>query len=253
MHATTVQGKDKFQRLDFFFLPLLNWETPEEAKAAWLGFLAGAPRLHPPLLSAIKPHFLETAQHYAELGTVQQRFLSFFTWAALHLSDGYTLDDFQESWHKLPPSALEGAALALSRSLNNTSEPREAFWKNRVQPLWHKCWPKFEDAKAPQLAGQLIRMALAARGEFPSVVKTVEHWLVPIQYPDFEMQLLLDSQLCQRFPDEALHVLSKVTPCPPQAPPSVLEDCLTAISQGKSELEQNTDYTRLRYYCRRQR
>lgn len=204
-------------------------------------------------MSAIKPQFLATAQHYAELGTAQQDFLSFFTRAALHLTDDYTLDDFQEPWHQLPPDALEGAALALSRALNNTSEPREAFWKNRVQPLWHKCWPKFENYKTPQLAGQLMRMALAARGEFPSVVKEVEHWLVPIQYPAREMQLLLDSQLCQRFPDEALHVLSKVTPCPPQAPPPVLEDCLTAISQGKPELEQNADYTRLRDYCRRQR
>jgi hypothetical protein len=56
-----------------YLLPLFDWDNPGEAKAVWEGFL-WSPRLYPPLLIAFKPQFLESANHYADLGEHRQQF-----------------------------------------------------------------------------------------------------------------------------------------------------------------------------------
>ena len=61
-----------------YLLPLFAWGTPAEAKAVWEGFLL-SPRLYQPLLTAFKLHFLESANHYVELGEHREQFAAFLT------------------------------------------------------------------------------------------------------------------------------------------------------------------------------
>ena len=51
-----------------FLLPLFEWDYAEvEARSAWEGFL-WSPRPYRPLMEVLKPAFLDTANHYAQLG-----------------------------------------------------------------------------------------------------------------------------------------------------------------------------------------
>ena len=123
-------------------LPLFDWSVdPDEARAAWEGFLWSA-RLYRPLLVAFKTYFLETVRRYSELGERGQQFAQFLTFGALNRVDGYTTQDFQTAFETLPQEGLEEVARVLSHALDSAGEQREDYWNNRIQPFWKDIWPQ---------------------------------------------------------------------------------------------------------------
>ncbi|MGF6807440.1 hypothetical protein OKW30_002566 [Paraburkholderia sp. Clong3] len=190
-----------------YLLPLFSWSRPAEAKAVWEGFL-WSPRLYQPLLIAFKPQFLETANHYADLGEHRQQFAAFLTYAALGPIEGYTLDEFRSATGALPQEGLEESAQALSQTLEGSADQREDYWRNRVQRFWQDVWPKSRDLATPRIAESLTRLIIAARAEFPAALAAVQDWLQPIEHPDYIVHLLHESGLCGRYPQDALHLLT---------------------------------------------
>ena len=72
------------QWADQNLLPLFDWTIDNsEARAVWEGFL-WSPRLYQPLLISIKIPFLDTANHYNELGEHARQYAAFLTYAALN-------------------------------------------------------------------------------------------------------------------------------------------------------------------------
>lgn len=230
-------------------LPLFNWNNPSEAKAAWEGFL-WSPRLYPPLLSAFKPQFLESANHYADLGEHRQQFAAFLTYAALGSTEGYTVSEFQSAIGALPQEGLEESAQALSQALEGAADQREDYWKNRVQPFWQYVWPKLRDLATPRIAESLTRLIIAARSEFPAALAAMRDWLQPIEHPDYVMHLLHESDLCNRFPADALHLLDIVF-ADKLWVSRELGQCLDRIEQVSSGLAQDPRFQRLREYSRK--
>lgn len=230
-------------------LPLFGWSNPVEAKAVWEGFL-WSPRLYQPLLSAFKSQFLDSANHYADLGEHRQQFSAFLTYAALGPTEGYTVDEFRSAIGALPQEGLEESAQALFQALEGAADQREDYWKNRAQPFWQQIWPKSRDLATPRIAESLTRLVIAARGEFPAALAVAQDWLQPIEHPHYVVQLLAESGLCKRFPTEALLLLSAVINDQPWAPRE-LGQCLDQIVQAAPHLAQDTRYLRLREYSRR--
>lgn len=232
-----------------YLLPLFGWNDPAEAKAVWEGFL-WSPRLYQPLLIAFKPQFLDSANHYADLGEHRQQFAAFLTYAALGPTDGYTEHEFRSAIGELPQEGLEESAQALFQALEGAADQREEYWKNRVQPFWRQVWPKSRDLATPRIAGSLIRLAIAARGEFPAALTAVQDWLQPIEHPDYMVHLLHESGLCRRFPADALRLLDTVI-ADQQWAPRELGQCLDEIERAAPPLAQDARYLRLQEYFRR--
>lgn len=232
-------------------LPLFGWSNPVEAKAVWEGFL-WSPRLYPPLLTAFKSQFLDSANHYADLGEHRQQFATFLTYAALGPTAGYTVEEFRSAIGALPQEGLEESAQALSQALEGAADQREDYWKNRTQPFWQQIWPKSRDLATRRIAESLTRIVIAARGEFPAALAAVQDWLQPIEYPHYVVHPLHESGLCKRFPAEALKLLNVVI-ADQQCPPQELGKCLDQIVQAKPDLAQDTPYLRIREYWRRKR
>lgn len=232
-----------------YLLPLLGWNNPVEAKAVWEGFL-WSPRLYQPLLIAFKQQFLDCANHYADLGEHRQQYATFLTYAALGTMEGYTADEFRSAISKLPQEGLESSAQALSQALESAADQREDYWKNRAQPFWQLIWPKSRDLATPRIAESLIRLVIAARGEFPAALEAVQDWLKPIEHPHYVIHLLAESGLCKQFPKEALILLNAVI-ADQQWAPRELEQCLDEIAHTASNLAQDARYVRLRDYSRR--
>jgi len=229
-----------------YLLPLFRWDNPGEAKAVWEGFL-WSPRLYQPLLIAFKPQFLESANHYADLGEHRQHFAAFLTYAALGPTEGYTVDEFRSAIGALPQEGLEESAQALSQALEGAADQREDYWKNRVQPFWHNVWPKSRDLATPRIAESLTRLIIAARAEFPGALTAVQDWLRPIEHPHYVVHLLQESGLCDRFPAEVLHLLDTVI-TDQQWAPRELGQCLDEIVKAAPPLQQDARYQRLREY-----
>ncbi len=232
-----------------YLLPLFGWNDPAEAKAVWEGFL-WSPRLYQPLLIAFKPQLLDSANHYADLGEHRQQFAAFLTYAALGPTDGYTEHEFRSAIGELPQEGLEESAQALFQALEGAADQREEYWKNRVQPFWRQVWPKSRDLATPRIAGSLIRLAIAARGEFPAALTAVQDWLQPIEHPDYMVHLLHESGLCRRFPADALRLLDTVI-ADQQWTPRELGQCLDEIERAAPPLAQDARCLRLQEYFRR--
>ncbi len=230
-------------------LPLYSWNDPQEAKAVWEGFL-WSPRLYQPLLEAFKPQFLETANHYADLGEHSQQFAAILTYAALGPTDGYSVDDFRSAISRLPQEGLEESAQALSQALESAADQREDYWKNRAQPFWQQIWPKSRDLATSRIAETLTRLVIAARGEFPAALAAVQDWLQPIEHPDYVVHLLSESGLSRRYPAEALRLLYAVI-ADQQWAPRELKQCLDEIAQVEPQLAQDVRYLRLWEYSRK--
>lgn len=183
-------------------LPLFSWSNPVEAKAVWEGFL-WSPRLYQPLLTAFKSQFLESANHYADLGEHRQQFATFLTYAALGPTEGYTVEEFRSAIGALPQEGLEESAQALSQALAGAADQSEDYWKNRAQPFWQQIWPKSRDQATPRIAESLTRMAIASRGGFPATLAAVQDWLQPIEHPHYVVYLLYESGYCLLAPTPA--------------------------------------------------
>lgn len=230
-------------------LPLFDWSNPVEAKAVWEGFL-WSPRLYQPLLTAFKSQFLESANHYADLGEHRQQFATFLTYAALGPTEGYTVEEFRSAIGALPQEGLEESAQALSQALAGAADQSEDYWKNRAQPFWQQIWPKSRDQATPRIAESLTRLVIAARGEFPAALAAVQDWLQPIEHPHYVVHLLYESGLCSRYPADALGLLNAVI-ADQQWGPRELGQCLDQIVQATPNLAQDARYLRLREYSRR--
>ena len=229
-------------------MPLLSWDNPSEAKAVWEGFL-WSPRLYQPLLIAFKSQFLESAKHYAELGEHRQQFAAFLTYAALALTEGFTMDEFRSAVVSLPQEGLEESAQALFQALEGVAEQREDYWKNRVEPFWHHVWPKSRDLATPRIAESLSRLVIAARSEFPTALAEIQDWLQPINHPSYVVHLLHQSGLCKRFPTDALKLLDFIIDGQ-QWLPKELGQCLNEIVEQSSQLKSEFRYLRLQNYVR---
>ncbi|NDV13766.1 hypothetical protein GZH52_13350 [Crenobacter sp. HX-7-9] len=232
-------------------LPLFDWCNPVEAKAAWEGFL-WSPRLYQPLLIAFKSQFLDSANHYTDLGKHRQQFARLLTYAALDQTDGYTVEEFRSAIGSLPQEGLEKSAQALSQALEGAADQREEYWKNRAKPFWQHVWPKSRNLATPRIADSLTHLVIAARGEFRSALTAVQDWLKPIEHPDYVVRLLLESGLCGRFPAEALQLLDAVI-ADQQWAPRELGQCLDEISNAAPIFAQDASYKRLREYFQRRR
>lgn len=229
-------------------LPLLGWSNPVEAKAAWEGFL-WSPRLYQPLLTAFKPQFLDSANHYADLGEHRQQFATFLTYTALGPTEGYTVEEFRSAIGSLPQEGLEESAQTFSQAVEGAADQREDYWKNRAQPFWQHIWPKSRDLATRRIAESLTRLVIAARGELPAALAAVQDWLQPIEHPDYVVHLLHDSGLCSRYPADALSLLNAVI-ADQQWGPRELGQCLDQIAQAAPNLAQDARYLRLREYSR---
>ena len=232
-------------------LPLFDWSNPAEARALWAGFL-WSPRNHHPLLAAFKTHFLETARHYDELDDRAERYATLLTYAALDRGDTFTARELYDAFSSLPLEGLHASVQALVRAQKASGEQREVSWKNRIAPFWHDVWPKSNNRTSKEIAKQLAHLAIAAQGEFPAAIRELQYWFVPQQHLDYIIHLLRQSNLCERFPQDAVQLLSVIIDGRSSLPGD-LEKCLKSILQAWPEARHDTRYQLLDEYLHRKR
>lgn len=243
-HALSLFRVDKAWT-ELYLLPLLDWNRSEtEAQSAWEGFL-WSPRLYRPLMEAIKPTFLDTVNHYSQLGEHNEQFAAFLTFAALDPGDTFTIAQLATAFRALPADGLRESAQALARAQEGAGEQREDYWKNRVLPFWEKIWPKSHDRASSTNAESLARLCIAAGGEFPSAMATVGNWLRVVQHPDYVIRRLQESGLSARFPESALQLLFTILGDQPSWLSEELRQCLEAIGQAAPNLRQDYRFMRV--------
>ena len=231
-------------------LHLFDWQRDAtEAQAAWEGFL-WSPRLYLPLMIAIKPFFIETANRYSALGDHRRQYAAFLTYAALEPAKGFAPAEFRVAFGALPQEGLREAAQALAQAQEGAGAQREEYWKNRLLPFWNNVWPKNQSMVSPAIAERLARMVISAGSAFPDALQAIRAWLLPLANPDHLTRPLNKSGLSQQFPDAALELLS-ATIHEPHWLSSELSNCMNQISSAKPSLQADLKFKRLMDLYRR--
>lgn len=225
-------------------LPLFDWSAyPSVAKYVWQGFFS-SPRLYPPLMIAIKPQFVECTRHYHDLGEYRDHFAALLTHAALYRLDGYTNTDFRDAFRSLPQEGLEASARSLVQALASAGEQREEFWKNRIKPFWHDFWPKSVKFVTPHIVESLYRICIAAGPAFPMALKDFQDFLKTSDSANLVVLELKETDLCSKFPDEALLMLSLAID-EKHRPIRDLRDCLNLIAKAAPNIQQSEEFLKL--------
>lgn len=223
-------------------LPRLNWEADAvEAKSCWEGFL-WSPRLYRPLAVAFKTPFLDTANHYIELGEHRHQYVSLLTFAALNDVETYVTTDFRVAVAHLPQDGLRVVARSLQQAMEGAGDQRADFWKNRVAKFWHDVWPKNRELASPQIADALAVMIIAATGSFREAFAAVTPWIQPVGHPDHIVERLWKSDLCRLHPVESLQLLRAIVSDDAPWLPARLSECLRAIAEVRPNLEGDPAY-----------
>lgn len=223
-------------------LPLFSWDT-NEAKGVWEGFL-WSPRLYMPLMIEFKVEFLETVNHYDQLGEHREQYVRFLTYAALNNLDGYTNEDFRIAFNKFSQEALNEAARALSDAIKGNAEQKEAYWKNRISVFWHEIWPKNISLATVSIADSVARILILSGNEFPNAFEMMKGWLKPIQYPFYILEKLIESKLCEKFPEQTLDFIDLIVDKNDDYM-FRLKDCLDKIGKSNPSLIWNSKYINL--------
>jgi len=243
-HAITIFRMDKNWATEYL-LPLFNWNNSElEARSAWEGFL-WSPRLYLPFLYAIKNELIETASHYNDITDHAGQYASFLTFLALDPGDAFSDEDLSNAIVNLPAEGLKVSASALGRALDGTKEQRDEYWKNRVKPFIKNCWPQSLELLTPQISESIARVCVSAKSSFDEAVHEFQHWLRPVEHPDYLVHILHETDLSTKFPSEALLYLDALISDDAQWLPEELMLCLDKIVQTDPQLINDPRYVRL--------
>ena len=232
-------------------LPLFDWNRSEvEARGAWQGFLWSG-RMYVPLMERLKGAFLESAEHYDALGSQGSPYTWMLTFAGLEPQEVFTARELAEATRALPQEGLDEAAETVARSLESAGDRRSEHWQESVAPYLRNIWPNTNDRGSRSIAKDWVRVCIAAAGAFREALELVEAWLQPLRYTDSILKRLLESGVCEQFPEEALRLQDAVGDEQTRWPVEELQRCLTDIRTAAPGLEDDPRFLRLREYLRR--
>ena len=235
---------------EIHLLPLFDWsQSPDEAKAAWQGFLM-SPRLFRPLMDMIKSSFLAAADHYLDLGELGRQYANLLAFAGLEPGDTFLTTELADATKALPKKGLDGIADTLVLALESAGEQREEYWMNRVQPYFKTIWPKSRDIANEHISESFAKICIAARRAFPDAFSHLKNWLMPLDYPELVVKKMLESELPKRFPSESLDFLDRIIGHGRRWVPSGLRRCLEEIQSGETSLESDPRFIRLKDFLR---
>lgn len=249
-HVTALfqvdEGWTRTNLLTFF-----DWgKDKNEARGVWKGFL-WSPRLYESLIAEMKRVFLETTEHYEDLGKHDSQYASLLTLAALEARDLFSTKELKDAFSKLPVKGLAAAARMIHSALGGAGEKRAEYWTNRVKPFIESTWPKSMTYRSPDVSVSLARVCVAAGDRFVDAVDTVYALLVPSENHNLLVDELRRPDFCQRYPETALKLLGAVVDVSQRWVAEELKGCLEEIGQQAPKLRSNAVFRQLDEYIKK--
>lgn len=232
-----------------YLLPVFNWnDYPEEAKAVWQGFL-WAPRIYQPLLIELKDALLATASRHEQLDNYDTQFASFLTHLALSKLEGFTDNEFKDAITNLSEKGIGQVVDTLYSAFSSSGDKKEFYLENRIIPFWQNIWPRSNQYKTKDVSESLAKLCIEAEEYFPTAFSVLQHWIIPVEHPDYVVHRLNETNIPKQFPEDALSFLNKLIENQIWRPEE-LSSCLELIIQSKSDLNTSPAYRRLRAYLK---
>jgi hypothetical protein len=226
-------------------VPILDWARPEEATAAWQGFL-WAPQVRPAMFVAIKAHFLATFDHLARLDRQIESLAGLLASAGLDGRAAMTPVETATALRRLGDKGRGAVAWWLERRLDGAGEKAATLWREQVGPWLEECWPEDLSARGPASA-EALGLAVTRSGQaFSDAVRSVLPFLGPLEHAGMILHRLDELGLATREPESCLALLGALTPAEPGPWFGDFGRLLETTRNAKPELEASPAFRRLR-------
>ncbi len=244
-------------------LPLFDWNrNPKEARIAWAMLLYWSSRISVDFLRALREAFIATARHLKKLGGYSKNYLSLVADIGLRRPEWLLAEDSpgDESARYEPIRSIlkvlshqdRAHVLTLLARRLAAAEAPEDFWRGQLQPLLHCGWPKDKALHDDSTAKAFAEMAIEAKSLFPEVLKKIQPWLRPLNWPSCLFRNLQDANIPAEFPEQTLTFLDTIVGsagAPLDSPK--LAEFLHQIRESQPDLAQDRRYQRLVELVRR--
>ncbi|HEY2918093.1 MAG TPA: hypothetical protein VGK77_03760, partial [Candidatus Binatia bacterium] len=234
--------------VDDNLLPHFDWKTDaREARGTWEGYL-WSPRMSQDLLEVMKVSFLDTANHYAELGKHGTQYSSLLATVALNYGDTLSSQELRTALNALPVVGLAAIAKSLAQSLVDAGDRHAEQWQNRIRPFIEGVWPKSAEKQSSEAASPFAQVCIRSGNKFPEAVKVVSPFLKRTKNYDLAVMQFSESDLACTYPAGALDLLDLLVDDAYPWPPDELSQCLKQISEADAVLTSSPKFRRLSEY-----
>jgi hypothetical protein len=231
-----------------YLLPYFDWATdPSAANLVWQAYLVN-PNISAELAAGFKEQFLETANHYDELGEYSKQYAGLLTITLLELPEAFTLTDTRAALRSLGPSGIAQAAHRIAVALSNAGERREEYWTNRVKPLLERAWPKAATFRSSEESCALAETCIRAGKQFEDAFNYISPWLKRAPECRLIAIHLSETQIPKDLPSLALRLLALIIDTDQRWTPTKLKTVLETIGGADSNLKGSPDFRRLDQY-----
>ena len=233
-----------------FLVPNFDWAANHnEAVAAWSGFL-WAPRLYVPLLSAIKFHFLNTAENYESLARHGGQYANFLTYAALETTELFTKKELALATSHLPPAGLARCAQTLVQALDRRGKSEQSTGIIAFNPIFERSGPNPLTLSVNRFRTHSHGFVLRPATAFRRSVVEVKFWLRGLDHGDVTLHEFRKTNLAQQFPDAALTFLDAIVSENNFHFPDDLRACFREIRAANPSVKNDVRFERLERYMR---
>lgn len=231
-----------------YLIPLLSWANEIEAKAVWRGFLRNG-GVYGPLFEEIKEVFLDTVNHYGELGERAEQYAVLCTFMALEYEGlgKYSMIDFQKLFSKMPSEGLNEASSYLLKYLESSDKQRESNWDNRISPFLRKIWPKDRSKITEEISTQFSLLIIKSGNRFPVAFSLLQNWLGPVKWIHRILSSLNQSDIPQHFSKDCVEFLSMIIESRPMDYRK-FKEILDKVLAAEPTMKENQKYKTLKGY-----
>lgn len=191
-------------------IPLLDWKKDKICtRTMWAGFFARN-QIDLSLMVKIKKEFLFLIDQYNELEGLEENFIEIFTDMTLKKSQVFTPSECRSAFHKLPIEAFEKVSKIMERTIRNSTNRSETF-NNIIKPFFKKYF-QVENTKniTQEISLNLAFITILADCKFQDAFDLLNENLISLKYPFSLLNELKDSELCKKYPEQVLTLLSKI-------------------------------------------
>lgn len=219
-----------------FIIPLFNWNGSRiETVAVWQGFLWN-PRVNIPFLFEISDYLKLTVVHRSKLKSGIENYVRLITHIGVHKPEFITYREISMIVSQLNADELVNVADYLKGVIERAGDTLEEIWDNKLYKFFHYCWPKSATALNENTSLTIALICIKAGDIFKKVFHEVHFYISSVEYPGYVLMELEKTNLCEKFPDTSLSLISKLFGANSKLVSNTLKTCLDRLSRCKPSL-----------------
>jgi hypothetical protein len=222
-----------------------DWDTSDEARYIWLGYLMN-PGITPALWPSLRPLLLKVFPHSAEFEDYEQHLYSFFAFILLHAEFTIEALEARRALTAGSPAGRAQVAWYWWRQVDSADDYGAKLYRERLKFLLTDIWPLEQHLRDETSSEHLAELATCCSSEFPDAVSVIIRYFARMADPSSMIFSMREKQVVEQYPEATLTLLDAIVgdDIPQWAWPN-LRELLRRIQSTDRALEADPRFVRL--------